>query len=261
VQVDDDVRAIGLDSRVDVGVLGDCGATAADLVDALGEPGPDTPGWRTPAVAETLRRAPWRELPYDDAGTDDRIDPRTLSIALDDLLPGDRTIVVDGGHFLGFPATYLSVPEPRRFVFSSAGFQSIGLGLGSAVGAAVARPDRPTVVAVGDGGALMSISELETLARLALPVLVVVYNDAAYGAEVHHFGPDGYDLDIVRFPDTDIAAMASAVGADAATVRTPADLAVVDKWLRDGHQGPLVLDAKVVPTVVGRWTEEAFHGH
>ena len=261
VQVDDDTRAIGLDPRVDVGVLGDCGETAEALLDALRTSGTDGSGWRTPEVAQALRRVPWREMAYDDASTADRIDPRTLSIALEDSLPADRILVVDGGHFLGFPMTYWSVPEPRAFVFSSAGFQSIGLGLGSAIGAAVARPDRPTVLAVGDGGFLMGISELETLARLGLPILVVVYNDAAYGAEVHHFGPEGQSLDIVRFPDTDIAAIARAVGIDAATVRTPADLVVVKKWLDDGHPGPLVLDAKVVPTVVGRWSEEAFRGH
>lgn len=266
VQVDDDVRTLGIDPRVDVAVFGDSGETAAALADALGgaaagPSGPAAAGWRTPDVAGALHGAPWRQRVYADAGDGERIDPRTLSIILEDILPRERILVVDGGHFLGFPVTYCSSPEPRGFVFSSAGFQSIGLGLGSAVGAATARPDRPTVLAVGDGGFLMGIAELETLARLELPVLVVVYNDAAYGAEVHHFGPHTKDLDIVRFPDTDLAAMARAAGAGAATVRTAADLVAVREWLRDGHRGPLVLDAKVVPTVVGEWTEEAFRGH
>ncbi len=52
-------------------------------------------------------------------------------------------------------------------------------------------PDRLTVAALGDGGATMSIAELDTVARLGLDMIVVVYNDEAYGAEVHHFGPDG----------------------------------------------------------------------
>ena len=52
----------------------------------------------------------------------------------------------------------------------------------------------------------MGISELETAVRLALPMVIVVYDDEAYGAEVHHFGPDGYPLDTVRFPPADIAA-------------------------------------------------------
>ena len=46
----------------------------------------------------------------------------------------------------------------------------------------------------------MAVSELETVVRLGLPMLIVVYDDEAYGAEVHHFGPDGHPLDTVRFP-------------------------------------------------------------
>ena len=85
---------------------------------------------------------------------------------------------------------YLDVPDQQGFVFPNA-FQSVGLGLASGIGAAVARPERLSVAAVGDGGALMALGELETAARYRLPMLVVVYNDAAYGAEVHHFGPWG----------------------------------------------------------------------
>ena len=75
------------------------------------------------------------------------IDPRTLAAALDALLPEDRTVAVDSGHFMGFPA---DVPaRPRRGVRLHAGYQSIGLGLGSGMGAAIARPDRLTVAAWG----------------------------------------------------------------------------------------------------------------
>ena len=116
-------------------------------------------------------------------------------------------MVVDSGNFMGYPSMFLGVPDEAGFCFTQA-FQSIGLGLASAVGAALARPDRLTVAAVGDGGFLMAAAELTTLARLDRPLVVVVYNDAAYGAEVHHFGPHGHPLDTVRFPDTDLAAIA-----------------------------------------------------
>jgi thiamine pyrophosphate-dependent acetolactate synthase large subunit-like protein len=115
------------------------------------------------------------------------------------------------------------------------------------------------VAALGDGGALMGLPELETAVRLGLPLLVVVFNDAAYGAEVHHFAPDGFPVDLVRFPDTDFAAIARATGARAATVRAPEDLAAVGGWLA-APAGPFVVDAKIVPTVVAEWLSEAF-GH
>src|SRR5207249_6577037 len=131
--------------------------------------------------------------------------------ALDDLLPAERTVAIDSGHFMGYPAMYLRVPDERALVFTQA-IQAVGLGLSSGIGAAVARPDRLTVAALGDGGALMGLADLETAARLRLRMLIVIYNDAAYGAEVHHFGPQGHRLDIVRFPDVDFAAPGRAVG-------------------------------------------------
>ena len=71
----------------------------------------------------------------------------------------------------------------------------------------------------------MALAELETAARLKLGnLLVVIYDDAAYGAEVHHFAPMGHDVSLVRFPDADLAAIARAAGAKAATVRNVDDL-------------------------------------
>ena len=116
------------------------------------------------------------------------------------------------------------------------------------------------MAALGDGGALMSVAELETVARLGLPMLVVVYDDHAYGAEVHHFGPDGDPLDTVVFPDTDLAAIARGFGFDAVTVRSVDDLAAVREWLDGGRTGPMLVDAKVVDTEPSWWLEEAFRG-
>src|ERR687887_363533 len=108
----------------------------------------------------------------------------------------------------------------------------------------------------------MSLAELETGPRLGLRMLIVVYNDAAYGAEVHHFGPQGLPLDLVRFPDSDLAALGQAVGLRGATVRRRSDLEpVVRDWLDAGARPGLVLDAKVVPTVVAEWLGEGFRGH
>jgi thiamine pyrophosphate-dependent acetolactate synthase large subunit-like protein len=106
----------------------------------------------------------------------------------------------------------------------------------------------------------MSVQELETAVRLRLPLLAVVYNDAAYGAEVHHFGPHDHDLGIVRFPDTDIAALARGAGAEAITARAVSDLAPIVEWLAR-RERPLLVDAKVNPDVRAEWLEEAFRSH
>jgi len=258
VQVDCEPEAIARHHRVDIAVVGDARETALALLEETQGLAPAP--WRTPRLEEEIRSGSWRHVPYEDAGDGTHIDPRTLSIALDEILPTDRVVATDSGHFMGFPVMYLRVPDARGFVFTQA-FQSVGLGLATAIGAALGAPDRVTVAALGDGGALMGLSELETVARLGLRMLIVVYNDAAYGAEVHHFKPEGADLDLVRFPDVDFASLGRAVGMRAATVRQVADLATVREWVASGPEGPMLVDAKVAPTVVAEWLEEAFKGH
>ena len=259
VQIDCDIDAIGAHRPVDLGVVGDVAETAAELTAALRARGHAETGFRTPEVADRIAAGGWRHQPYDDAGTGERIDPRTLSIELHRMLPPERLLAIDSGHFMGWPAMYIDVPDPPGFMFTQA-FQSIGLGLASAIGAAVARPDRVTIAALGDGGALMAAGELDTVGRLGLPLLVVVYNDAAYGAEVHHFGPHGEPVDIVRFPDSDFAALGRAAGAEGVTVRRVEDLAAVERWI-EARPGPMVVDAKVEPSVVAEWLSEAFRAH
>jgi thiamine pyrophosphate-dependent acetolactate synthase large subunit-like protein len=252
VQVDLDADAIGAHRPVDLGIVGDAAATAGALVAALARGA----GWRTPERAGEIAAHRWRDEPYEASAAPGVLDPRTLSIALDDLLPLERTVAVDSGAFMGWPSMYLRVPDAAGFVFPQA-FQCVGLALGNAIGAAIARPDRLTVAALGDGGALLSLPEFETLGRLGLPLLVVIYDDAAYGAEVHHFAPMGEAVDFAQFPDTDFAALAEAAGCHGHTARSLDDLERVRAWL-DVRDRPLVVDAKVDPTICAEWLEEAF---
>jgi thiamine pyrophosphate-dependent acetolactate synthase large subunit-like protein len=260
VQVDVDPLAPGRLHRCDRGIVADAATAARAFAAAVVGQRENA---RTAANAELIASRRWRDEPFEDTSTDAFVDPRALTIALDDLLPAERTVATDSGHFLGFPSEYLAVPDERGFVFPNA-FQSVGLGLGAAIGAAVARPDRLCIAAVGDGGTMMALAELETAARLELPMAIVVYNDSAYGAEVHHFGPMGHEVDLTQFPDVDFAAIARAAGAEAITVRSVADLVPFEDWLarRDGGTvGPIVIDAKVTPTVVAEWLADAFSAH
>jgi thiamine pyrophosphate-dependent acetolactate synthase large subunit-like protein len=258
VQVDVNSDAIGAHHRIDAAITADAALTADALLAELGHREVQQ-GFRSDDVAARIAAGHWRDAAYDDASTGDTIDPRTLSITLDAKLPGERSVTIDSGHFMGWPAMYLDVPDAAGFVFNQS-FQSIGLGLGAAIGAAVARPDRLAVAMLGDGGAMMSLGELETAASLGEPLLVVVYNDAAYGAEVHHFEPMGRPVDLVRFGAPDLAAYGRAAGGHGITVRTPADLDGLDAWLA-APDGLCVVDARVTATVVAEWLEEAFRAH
>ena len=79
------------------------------------------------------------------------IDPRTLSKAVDDILPKDRVVASDSGHFCGWVPRYLRVPNPKASCLSHS-FQSVGLGLASAIGLAIANPGKLAVLGAGDGG-------------------------------------------------------------------------------------------------------------
>lgn len=125
------------------------------------------------------------------------------------------------------------------------------------MGAAVARPDRLAVVVIGDGGLLMSLGELDAAIHLGLPVLVVVINDAAYGAEVHHFRPKGVSVDLARFDGIDFAAVATAMGERGLVVRSVSDLSFLEEWLAN-PEGLMVVDCKVNPEVEGDYLREAF---
>jgi thiamine pyrophosphate-dependent acetolactate synthase large subunit-like protein len=255
-QVDLDADAIGAHRRVELGVVGDARATAEALIGEFDGGGSSR---RTAALADEIAAGAWQNDRFEDRAAPGRLDPRTLTLALDAMLPQERTVVVDSGHFMGWPSMYLRVPDAAGFVFPQA-FQCVGLGLGNAIGAALARPDRLTVAAVGDGGALMALPELETLGRLKPRLLVLIYDDAAYGAEVHHFRPMGQAVDLAQFPDTDFAALAEAAGCRGLEARSVDDLEGVRQWLAAPDR-PLVVDARVDPDICADWLEEAFRGH
>ena len=266
VQVDDTADALGAHRELTFGVHGDVALTAAAVDEALleadlGAGAAGRAGYRSPELAARLaRELAWRDVPFEDTSTADQIDPRTLTIALDDLLPTQRVVGVDSGNFMGYPSMFLRVPDERGFCFTQA-FQSIGLGLATTIGAALAQPDRLPVAAVGDGGLMMSAAELDTVRRLGLPMVVVVYNDEAYGAEVHHFAAGGHPMDTVTFPETDIAAIARGYGFTGVTVRTVRDLDAVRAWIGGSRDTPLLIDAKVRGDQPSWWLEEAFRGH
>lgn len=268
-QVDVESSALGAHRPIDLGVLGDTAATARDALSVLRDIRSDpATKLRTPDMAARITaEVRWNDVPFEALSTETRsdetqsterrVDPRSLTIELDRILPRERVVAVDSGNFMGYPSAYLAVPDEFGFCFTQA-FQSVGLGLGTAIGASYARPERLPVLATGDGGLLMAISELETAVRLGIPLVIVVYNDAAYGAEVHHFAHQ--DLDTVVFPDTDFAALARGYGASGVTVRGVEDLVAVSEWLEGERTAPLVVDAKVASDGGSWWLMEAF-GH
>ena len=258
-QIDIDDNALGAHRPIDIGVLGSSAATASALLEALQQEGGTR--YRTQDVQQQIAtRARWDQTPTEDISvTGTSIDPRELTKAVNAMLPEERVVAIDSGNFMGYPSQYLDVPDEFGFCFTQA-FQAIGLGLYTAIGAAFAQPDRMPVLGTGDGGFLMAIQELETAVRQQIPLVVIVYNDAAYAAEVHHFGSD-QDHGAVTFPDTDIAAIARGFGAEGITVRDVKDIAPLQQWLDSNPTTPFVIDAKISNDGGSWWLHEAFKGH
>ena len=268
-QVDIDMPKLGYQMPVQIAVQADAKATAQAVLEALGgrsgtptQPlpaggGGQAGGRRSNAIRERIRSGDNHHYPWPDESSATFLDPRTLSKAVDAILPADRVVASDSGHFCGWVPRYLRVPNARASCLSHS-FQSIGLGLPSAIGLALANPGKLAVLGTGDGGFLMSIADLETAIRLGLRLCILVYNDASYAAEVHYFRRQGLSVDLVQFPDTDFAAIARGHGARGVTVRALADLDPVEAWVAEGAPGVLVIDAKINPELEADWHAEHF---
>ncbi|QKJ20102.1 thiamine pyrophosphate-binding protein [Microbacterium hominis] len=236
-------------------VRGDAAVVASAVVDALRTAGGPASGWR-----ESVEIAPLRTYDTGDAvAPDGRLDPRSVAARIGELLPEDRVVVSDGGHFIGWANMFWPVASPDRMMMVGTAFQSIGLGWPSVPGAALAQPEATIVLTSGDGGGLMALADLETAVRVAGGRgVAVVWNDAAYGAEVNLYGLKGLAEGPMLIPEVDFAALAGGVGAEGVVVRTLADLDRLASWAaEDAASRPfLVLDCRISGTVVAPYQHE-----
>jgi thiamine pyrophosphate-dependent acetolactate synthase large subunit-like protein len=248
-----DTAASPTHPRVNGFLRGDALATAQALSALLPELAPEQ-NWRTSSVAEVA--ASQQRHPGTTTAEDGRLDPRTVAAALNAILPQDRVVVQDGGHFIGWAPMYWDVPGPHALHMVGTAYQTIGLGLASAVGAAMAAPASTTVLVTGDGGLLMALADLESVIRTVRRGVIVVFNDAAYGAEIHQYGVQGVTQQPMNIPDVDFAGIARSLGGSGMTVHTIEDLEVLRDWLSSGSDGVFVADCRVSRSVCAPYMSE-----
>jgi thiamine pyrophosphate-dependent acetolactate synthase large subunit-like protein len=209
---------------------------------------------------ETVDIAAARTYPIGDAlAPDGRLDPRSAARRIAELLPEDRVVVSDGGHFIGWANMYWPVAAPDRMMMVGTAFQSIGQGWPSVVGATRARPESTVVLTSGDGGGLMAIPDLESAVRAAGGHgMAVVWNDAAYGAEVNLYGLKGLAESPMLIPQVDFAAFGEAVGAEGVVVRTLDDLERLASWASEdpATRRFLVLDLRISGRIIAPYQQE-----
>ncbi len=224
-------------------ITGDARCTAEALLQRLRTGGsPSSVFDHDPVVQRALGAEGGDE--FDDASGAGLVDPRALCTELDALLPRERALVVDGGHFSHFVVRHLSVSAPGQLHYML-DFGAVGGAMGAAIGAAIGRPDRATTLFIGDGGFFMTLGDLDLAVRERLPLLVVVMNDRAYGAETELLRHAGFDPQPAMFDTPDLSAVARSLGCEAEPITALEDLAKVADLVHAGPDRPLVLDCRL----------------
>jgi thiamine pyrophosphate-dependent acetolactate synthase large subunit-like protein len=237
---------------------GDARLAAEELCRLLEQRGVESTGFRT-SETRTLLDTPAPSFESPASG----VDPRRLFGALSRHLPENVRIVSGVGHFWNFSTMYLPIAPAAQIdvvlQFGAIG-QAFAQGIGAAAGAM--ESDRRIVVLEGDGSLLMQFAELETAARLHLPMTVIVVNDSGYGAEMHKLRARGLGDKVsalAAWRSPDFAQVTRALGGASLTVDTERDLeaALGAAFAADGF---FLLDVRVPQSVLSDSYQKLYFG-
>ncbi|HEX3182298.1 MAG TPA: thiamine pyrophosphate-binding protein [Beijerinckiaceae bacterium] len=178
------------------------------------------------------------------AGSDGRLHPNRVLAVLQQAIGENAVVITDGGDFLSFSRVGLNAPA----MLDPGPFGCIGVGVPYGVAASLAYPDRPVVVATGDGSFGFNAMEVDTAVRHKAPVLIVVANNGAWQIEVHDQKVTHGKVVGTQLQFSDHAAMARAFGMHAERVETADQLKpAIEKALANR---PALLDVIVTPEAV-----------
>lgn len=180
IHVDIDPAEIGKNIRPDIEIEDDASNFFRCMTEAL--PGDDFASqwteWREELSEKAERYAKIREKLHQ---LDDRLLPEAVVSAVSKAYEGTNPILVtDVGQQQIFAAQHFVVESNRSFL-TSGGLGTMGTGLPYAIGAAIAAPDRPVILFVGDGGLQMTIQEFGPLQSLGLNVKVIIMDNQQLG--------------------------------------------------------------------------------
>ncbi len=177
-------------------------------------------------------------------GSDGKLHPNRVIGALGEAIGPDAIVITDGGDFLAFARVGLNAPA----MLDPGPFGCIGVGVPYGIAAALAFPDRPVLVATGDGAFGFNAMEIDTAVRHGAKVLFVVANNGAWQIEVHDQTVTHGKVVGTRLQSADHAAMARAFGLYAERVERAEDLGPA--IARAMANRPALLDVVVTPEAV-----------
>lgn len=261
IQVDLDEAILGANKPADIAIAADVGAFLAALRAQLTARRAAVPLAARRARMETYAKHRRRYAEKLDGALRDQSVPvhsAHVPSAVRELFPPGSPIVADGGNTAVWAMFYTHAAAPARML-STMKMGMLGAGMGQALGAAVAVPDRPVACIIGDGAAGMHPQEIEAAVRHKLRIVWLVACDKQWGMvkmtqsmAMHpvkmlikkRLEPD--ENIWTDFGDIDFAAVARAMGAQGERVAAPADLrAAVRRALE--HAGPTVIHVDVNP--------------
>lgn len=256
IHVDIEATALGRNYPTHLGVLADVSTFLRQLTQRAAACKDLRRAQREAWLADTRRWCVlWREASTCGSDSDESpLHPARVVADLSRVLPSRAVVLSDIGQHHSWMVQQWPVRQGSRFL-QSGGSATMGFGVGGAIGAQFAAPDRPVLAVVGDGGMLMHASAVATAAEYRLPVVWVVWNNSGYvsirdlqrgffGAErefATRFRDHGTEGQLCS---TDFALLAKAMGADGHRVERAADLAPrIEAAL--ASRRPTVLDVRV----------------
>jgi acetolactate synthase-1/2/3 large subunit len=244
IHLDIDPQLIGNNYPTDVGLVGDAQLILADLVAVVGARDPRAHAGVAERIA-SLRAEWWASVAEKAASDQAPLKPHRVMAALSRVLPEDAIVIADAGTPTPYTAAYYDVRRPGRHVIIPRAYGGLGYAIPATIGAKTARPDQLVVALSGDGSFGMCAGELETLARLGLPVVIVNFNNSCFGwiKAIQSIHSGGRYLG-VDFSTIDHGAVARAFGMDGVRVERASDLeGALEAAIRSGR--PTLVD---VPT-------------
>ena len=228
IQVDINHRVLGLVKPMHVGVHGDAGKAAAEILHRLQTMNASIAahGNKEARLAEVKKQQQAWESELSDWSMKDGspIVPRRALRELEKAMPKNAMVTTDIGNICSVSNSYLRFDQPNSF-FAAMSFGNCGYAFPTAIGAKVAAPDRPAIAYVGDGAWGMSLQETLTCVRENIPVVAVVFNNGQWGAEKKNqvdFYADRYVGTNLTNPS--FAGIAKSMGAEGITVNHPGEV-------------------------------------
>lgn len=188
IQVELDPERVGRVKACDIGIAGCAKLAASELTKLCAEAGAKRADRPEIAAAKQMweQELNARTLKGEEGSVNDKLDgqmiPRRALRELQKAMPDNAMVATDIGNICSVSNSYLTFNQPESF-FAAMTFGNCGYALPAAMGAKVARPDRPSISYAGDGAFGMSFMELMTCMREGIAVTPVVFNNRQWGAE------------------------------------------------------------------------------